>query len=512
MNYNVTRTDRIMLIGEQLINTCLCLDENGFQNLYLMNNKRDIYNNRRYTKIRYIYNGDSKLHFPHHFFKTIITMNSENLDTLKQFVDKGGIILETRKTSFEENLNSQNYMKDKNDELESTFKKRTLSESLFYKVTYVSDFQPPTKSLPPVDILCYSSQADGIFIHSTVLRDRLKIECGVDSKLVQSSARSYAPVVILEYHPSLSMTHPVAEDVSELLSQGRKVVLENHGTLGEIRKKIAAISNSNLTVTYRSAEIAEIDGTSDYKLVPLVSYRNISLVKSKNVGNIKVGTFGFAGKQKGITDIISLCLKLEIPATVLLGMDPSNQISKVAVKKVVDKYKRNRRIKIVEEGKIIKESKNGLIQILVGNHSDAEIAEQMLNCSHIAFAHRTRMEQSGTINYAKRLCKPIFALDSFQSRIGQVFRFSKFTNLTPFRLIFENVVEEGLSVFRGKNELSKSLLHISRVFASQLKALLKHDSPNINSFMTMSSEDIRDEDGLNYIIEILKDLEVPSIQ
>jgi hypothetical protein len=114
------------------------------------------------------------------------------------------------------------------------------------------------------------------------------------------------------------------------------------------------------------------------------------------------------------------------------------------------------------------------------------------------------MEESGTIKYAKRLLKPIFALDSFQSRIGQVYRFSKFTNLTPFRLIMENVVEVGLAVVRGDLKLSTSIQQISRSIVVQLKALFRHDSPNRKSLVKMSRSNIRDDDGLDYMMAILR--------
>ena len=508
--YGVTKNDRILFLGRKYISLCVKLNESGFRNLYLLDSDRDIYNNPNYVSIRYIYQKNMDMHFPPQFFRAIIVNNSDYDEKLKILVADKGIILVSGYTAksdvIETNgvqqirmaeapyLSSRKHCFQKINEIDTTYN---------FQIVNV-DNRMPNGSVPgKLDILCYSGKEEGIYIHSKILKERLETEYCITVNLTDIAQSVQSHVVIVEYHPGYGHFERLSEDVLSLLNQNVKVILENHGSLRKFSDSLKILIDKGLIVTYRSPEIAELDHIERYSILPVLSYKNINLQKPVKIDGIRFGTFGFIGKQKGTEDIISLAFKLKIHATILLGVSPADL---GAEKKILDferKYGKRKNISIRIYERQISYNANSLVEVLIGNHSDEDIIDAMSRCSHIAFAHRTRLEESGAIKYAKRLSKPIFALDSYQARIGQVKRFSKFTNLTPIRVFKDSLIEALLSYFRGELGFAKLVKSIATIFVKQIKVILHGDYPNAESLKEMQTELFRDEDGLDYLMAIL---------
>ncbi len=506
LNLNVQKTDRILFIGSGNLSLCLHLCNSGYEKLYLIDKERNVYNNPYYTSIRYFYQKDFKLHFPLHFFKVILVSESDFDQNLYNFAKGGGAIIESgfdttgerSKEGVTFDRSSQNTSKDSN-----FYTGTEGPEKSSFRVFKVNN--PETEySLPrKLDIICYSGKEEGIYIHSKILKERLEAEYGILVNLTDTVESVQSSLVIFEYHASSKDSDKFFEDIMLLLNRHDTVILENHGSLKQFSGLLKILIDKGLIVTYRSPEIAEQDHIERYSILPVLSYKNIAIQKPVKIDEIKIGTFGFIGKQKGTEDIISLALKLKVHAELLVGVNPIDPDAEKKINAFKRKYGKRKKISINIYNKQYSNHENDLVNVSIGNHADKDIIDAMSSCSHIAFAHRTRMEESGTIKYAKRLSKPIFALDSYQARIGQVRRFSKFTNLTPFRIIKDTVTEGVLSFFRGQLRFGKLVTVIASIFVRQIKVVLYGESPNTKNLKEMQTFVMRDDDGLDYLIAII---------
>ena len=504
---NILKTDRILFIGSENLALCLHLCGQGYEKLYLIDNKRNVYNNPCYTDVRYFYQKDFKLHFPFHFFKVILVSNPDFDENLYNYTQGSGAII-TSNFTINGKLSAENVSPNALSQITSripNFSKANGSlENSSLHVFKVGNTE--TEDLAPkgLDIICYSEKEEGIYIHSKILKERLETEYGMTVNLTDAVNSVQSSFVVVEYHPGYRHFEKLLEDITSLLNRNTKVILENHGSLRKISDPLKRLIDRGLIVTYRSPEIAEQDHIEQYSILPVLTYKNINIQKSVKTDEIRLGTFGFIGKQKGNEDIISLAFKLKVHATLLLGVNPTDL---GAEKKILDfekKYGKRRNISIRVYDRQISYYDNDLVDVFIGNHTDNDIINTMSRCSHIVFAHRTRMEESGTIKYAKRLSKPIFALDSFQSRIGQVYRFSKFTNLTPFRIAKESIIEESIIFLRERKLLGKSIRMIARTLLTQITVQFFGSSPNIDKLKEMSANTIRDEDGIDYLLALLE--------
>jgi len=510
LGYGISKSHKILFLGKKYIDLCIKLNKLEFRKLYLLDSDRNIYNNPYYTSIRYVYQKDMEMHFPPYFFNVIIVNHSDYDERLRDFVVDRGIIivgLNSVDSSVEE-LNNIRRIKIAEThhyyQKNTKFKKiRNIGSEQNFQVINIDNYSQNRSPLRELDIMCYSTKEEGIYIHSKILKDRLESEYGILANIINSPSMVQSTTVIAEFHSNSGQSDRLIQDIKLLQGQNKRVILENHGTLKDVVHSLKALIDEGLIVTYRSPEIAEFDGIQRYTILPVLTYKNIKPVNHTEIEGAKIGSFGFIGKQKGIGDIISLALKLEIPATLLLGLSPAELNIEKKISNLIKKFGNKKNICIKVFDKFLRTDKSCLVQVSIGYHSDEEIITKMSMCSHIVFAHRTRFEESGTIKYAKRLLKPIFALDSYQARIGQVRRFSKFTRMTPLSLFWEAVIEEGLSVMRGKKNLRQSLDAIFLSLTSQSKAFMVGDIPSKGVLEKMKSGGIRDEDGLDYIVSII---------
>lgn len=508
--HNVGMNDRILFVNPRLINVCAHLCEKGYSKLYFIDSNEKVYDNKHYTKIRYLYEKHFDIHFPRHFFKAIIIDNLYFKPNTETFVSKNGIIIkcgERDGTSISESgINSMGKLGsialNETDEKIENETKKSLSTSFMNTIEVVHDsleFSLPSN----VDILCYSTRSDGIRMYSETLSKRMASEYGINSKVVDSTDLITASIVLVEYHTSQGQIKRIIEDISCLLKADKKVILENHGSLQKFGNKLNEIIDNGPIITYRSTEIAEFDQVNKYTLLPHLSYKTIPLLNPEKINEIRLGTFGFIGKQKGIEDIISLSNNLKVHSTILLGIDPAHTGIGDRESKLIKGCKRKKYVTIHKNGEPVQYYDNALVEIYIGNHDDAKIVEQMAKCSHIVFAHRTRMEQSGTISYAKRFSRPIFALDSLQSRIGQIYRYPKFTNLTPLWIFRDSLVESVVSYRRERKRLNRLISEVSKGATTAFGAMFSRRIPSIGNINELDFREIRDEDGIEYLLHIL---------
>ena len=388
-------------------------------------------------------------------------------------------------------------------------------ESEGYKVNRISRYitviralrSSPLKEIGNngIDLLCYSDKEDGILIHSKILKERLENELSQKVNLIHKVEESASGTVIIEYHHGFQSESSLLSDIDTLNNRGSRIILENHSPIGkELYQKILKLKNERIVVTYRSSEMAYYDEAEVFGVLPVISYVNIPYLKPFQDNVVRIGSFGFLGKQKGIDEIIRLCRRLKLPAILLLGYNPLGSMDKYegTVLNLQSKYRNDRRVKIIENTKWNYDVSDS-INIIYGRFTDEQILFNMSKCSHIAFAHRNRIEESGTMKYAKRLNRPIFALDSYQAKIGQIYRFKKFVWSTPFRIFIDSMTEYGLSLLRNKIKIDKAAGRMFCAFVDFLDQLLLSRSPSMMKIDNIKANQIRDEDGFEYLTHYL---------
>lgn len=499
---NVKKNDRILFISSDNLASCVNLLDNGYTKLYLLSNNKKIYNFPYYTQIRYIYDEKNQIHYPKNFFKIIIMPLCIFKQDILNFIEDGGILIL---------LNSR--AKSEYGMLDDTNIDKLEKEG--YEVNRISGYitiitalrSPPPKEIGNngIDLLCYSIKEDGILIYSRILKERLENELSQKVNLIHKAEESVSGTIIIEYHRGFQSESDLLFDIDTLNKKGSSIILENHSPIGkELYQKILKLGSERVVVTYRSSEMAYNDQAKVFGILPHISYVNIPYMEPFQESNIRIGSFGFLGKQKGVDEIIRLCRRLKLPAILLLGYNPLGSMDKYerAISNLKSKYIDDKRVKIIENTKW-NYNVSDSINIIYGRFTDEQILFNMSKCSHIAFAHRNRIEESGTMKYAKRLNRPIFALDSYQAKIGQIYRFKKFVWSTPFRIFIDSMTEYGLSLLRNKIKIDKAAGRMFCAFVDFLDQLLLSRSPSAVKIMNLKANHIRDEDGFEYLTHYL---------
>lgn len=499
-NTGVLKEDRILIVSDTLLHISQKLHDLGYKKLYLVSNRKSVYDSPYYTRIKYVYGDLRNLHYPEYFFKVIIVPYSLfSIETLK-LLDREGIVivLFSWAKGHAEKLKLNLQISKECEDFDVKYKQRYI---LIRAVKPVYNL----KKIPNIDILCYSYVDDGILIHSKLLKKRLEEEYDFTARIIHNIEELTSNVVIIEYHRGFGLDEKLLTDVSTIVKKGSKVVLENHSPIGfQLYSKLEIVGGQDLIVTYRSTEIAKKDRASSFKLFPVLNYTQIPLQEPFNDSIIRIGTFGFAGKGKGIDDLIDLCKKLNVPAIMLLGINPldSNGHSKAVIGKLISKYSKYADINFLEHN-VNTNYDLSRLNVIIGTFSDNDIINYMANCSHIAFAHRSRLEESGTMKYAKRLNRPVFALDSFQSRVSQVYRYRRFTRSSPFRILMDSLTESVLDFKRGRSRLGDVAEEFIHSVLDFLGRSFTFNFPTRKTLLSLNDRYIRDEDGLDYLVKIL---------
>lgn len=501
---NLKENHRILIVSGSLTYISDTLLKEGYKKLYLLDNKKSVYSVPYHTKIKCSYEKNLQLFYPKHFFNAIITNGSKFRKTMINFIQEGGqiIILNIIKNS-----SSKNKLSNKLSSLDRMAFTVTIGQNhiLITKISKSSEINSNVKHRN-VDILCYSRKEEGILVHSRILKSRLENELGFNVTIKHGLDEKMADVIIIEYHRNLKLDHELLQNIKELIRNSETVILETHSPIGsDLYTKLMGASENKLYITYRSSEVSEMDRANNYTILPVLSYTNIPKLEPIKTDKIRIGTFGFFGKRKGTLEVIELCLRLRIPAILLLGLSPLGSANSFE-EEIFDLKKKFDKLNELnfcssEEQNYIDVNK---INILYGKFSDEQIIYFMSMCSHIAFSHRSRLEESGTIKYAKRLNRPIFALDSYQAKQGQVYIFKKFSKTTPFYVFKDSMTEAALNFLRRRISYKESISEILESFIILVDQLIFGKIPTLDEIKSLKAEDIMDDDGFEYLTRILK--------
>jgi len=157
----------------------------------------------------------------------------------------------------------------------------------------------------------------------------------------------------------------------------------------------------------RDNEIARIAGLSKYTIMPLSAFPT-SFCSNNTADEIVIGSFGYATKSKNYDKICELAIRLNVRAILLLGVNN------------VTKYSESQSFELAQS--IARKYQSDKIRIKIGNFSQGQIREAMLECSHIVFAQDSVFGSTASMRLAISIGKPVIATDTFQSRDSQVYR------------------------------------------------------------------------------------------
>ncbi len=254
---------------------------------------------------------------------------------------------------------------------------------------------------------------------------------------------------------------------------------------------------------YRANEVAEADHVSSYTLFPHLSYLNVPELPKRNVP-CRLGSFGFASRGKRHEELILAARRLRIPLTLLLSIN-----TEVGEKVAED---------MGQYAASLQRRSGRDVELVCGFFSYEEIEQRLADCSHLIFTTEGALSNSGSMQLAKRLKKPILSLESFQAQQAQVHQFGSLISgsaAVGMQLIFissrlKYVIEERPEI---AGRLLKSLLRSKtrggairfgmRTLRDLFRVASSNREPITREFVETHTELSRDEDGLQYLYNVL---------
>ena len=496
IQFTSSNKDKIIQLGYNNKNYTLPLLDFGYQSLYLINKSNSVYNLNFYTKIKYLYGFPGDTHFPDSLFSIVILpipRKVENLEIIfKEAVricGNGGkiiLILENVKQVKQKDLidrvlrqslvGTDSYLEEKDGLLLVTLNKSGKESSGNYV---------PSE----MDIISYSSGRGGISAYCDTLSKRLFQEYGIKMNLIEKTKDSKCGLVILEYHNLLPKAGNIVEDVRYLSNLGKRVIIECHSIMG-MESDILSEVERRAMICYRSNENAEYDGCVKYSLLPLISYNHVYPTESKKSKGIILGSFGYPFEHKRIEDLILLSNKQRIKLNLFLSVNDETQSNKIVTSSI-----------LVE----LKKSNSTYVDITTDYLPDKELADRLSCCSHLVFANKGGMDSSGTMQFAKRIGKPIVAIDSYQSRQAQVSRVNYFTG--RLHSMKEEAKTAAMNLMQHKRRKQPLLKFLSELtlFVRAVAGIIVSLPVNVSFFENLRDVP-RDEDGLDYLITLIRNI------
>lgn len=535
---NLPKTARIVNLGAYNDATLWALNQSGYRNLYGIDLNEDIYNTRFYTQIRYQYGNIEDTHFPSNFFDGALSLSviEHNVD-LEKFLKELARILKVnspllitadfsiKKThphspdkvfSYEEILRfigmaeSHGFVPLFEKKKLKGFKKYDSYRPVHWSgVDYNFIFlgfrlakkDRQTNPIPRgVSVISYSKGKNGgINRYATTLAKRLKKEYKINAEIVDTTKEAKYNTVVIE-EQALCSDQKLKEEVSYLRSKGSDIFIEIHDSIKNADKKIVNYIEKNTTLLYRCNEMAENDGIKKYLLMPLVSYKDIPIVRNERTKGICIGTMAYALPNKRLEDIVDLAKRLDVKAKIVLGIN--NEAANVekanaeAIKKIEQLWGNDEDIAISYKGS---KSQDKRIKIRIGSFTHKEDEEELKECTHFIFAQKGSLAPSGSMVFVKRLeNRPIISLDNFQAKQSQVIRI-KLLNDNKQKMIIET------TKFYGRNLLQGNRIHLGNYF-SEIKDILNAEPLSKRSLIESKRYmPIKDEDGLDYLMAIWRE-------
>ena len=507
------------------------LHNQGLDNLYVVNDNPDIYNSPCYTKIRYCFSPTSESHFPSSFFDAVLCSNltdvrvisDHSLDHFSRILKSKGLLIlsppegkrsERRKEpqlvpSTLENVNFTERVSQHGFDILAKENLSTITTqpnethpnhhaSDSYSVVVALRKKNRFESARPqqLSILRYTANRGGISEYINSLSNRLRTELAMDVQVVDDPLNVKYDLVLVEYESGLGRARGLLSDVETLRNRGKTIIIEIHDwlTRSSAMDKAEVRKLENETVlTYRANEVAQKDGVESYYLCPHISYLDVPATPFAEKDELCLGTFGFSTRGKRLHKIVALAKSLNIRTKILASIN--EEYGREECLKVIKELKRDPSVEVLNSSEEHFSGKS-LITVKTGFFTTGEIAKELEECSHIVFAPKTHYWAAGTMTFAKRLSKPIVALDSFQARQAQVIRVDCFVRTQELK--------ESLS------ELWNSVVHFRglalRIRLGQVMVALTGRTVTRSFLIKCSKELSRDEDGMEYLESIMQEI------
>lgn len=492
----IDEDDRILCLNKSLVSEMLNLCRSGYTNLYIALDSNKIYSFPMYTRIRYVYADPMDTHFPPSFFKSVIIQSTDSPLSLQnamthafEILDDNGLLL----------LKMNNISTKEIQFLKEKLASWTQSEAQIH-----GDFIclrkartcVPSRQAPTLTVLCYSQRTGGISEYAGLLTKRLEKEYFYKVQIKSDPNEVSSDVAIIEYESGLKLAPHLIDDIQILRQRGCEVIIEVHDWL--TRSKVLSYGDvlqiqEKSILLYRANELAELDKAKKYYLCPHISYDINFPSYDHSSEEIVLGSFGFGSYSKRFEKIVSLAERLNVKAKLMISKNDEYVDGEKVFYDVLERLASNKNVVFVNED--YKDSMNGKkVFIKTGFFSQKEIVDYLAECTHIIFAHKSRPWSSGVMTFAKRLHKPIVALDSFQARQAQVTRVNSFSRKEEF--------------ITGILGMAKSILALdTRLLLQYMRNVINsmlYPSLTKKSLIELRNELTRDEDGLPYLVKVIR--------
>lgn len=446
----------------------------GYINLYAISSDTRVYRGPFNNQVRYLYGDPRSTHFPNSFFKAVVLEDTQHdkrgavWQEAERIVQDGGAIVSP--------------------------------DGTVEKVE-----KPGPVPVGELDILLTVWGQGGITEYSQVLRERILREWKVKVSVRASSADVEAEHVLVQFENGLPNASRIISDALDLASAGRSVYFDTHSAFSDFGAWNGYLPELEVKtkMLYRANEVAEADSVSRYYLFPHLSYLNVPELPPRSLP-LRLGSFGFAARGKRHEELILATRRLRVPLRLLLSINTevSEKVAEDMSGYVASLQRRSGRD----------------VEVVSGFFSYEEIERRLADCSHLIFTTKSALSNSGSIQLAKRLNKPILSLESFQAQQAQVHQFACLTGgsrAIGMQLVFAS--SRLKYALRERPEMTarllKSLLRretrgaVARFGARSLMALLRTASsrrePISRGFLEAHTELSRDEDGLQYLYNVI---------
>lgn len=468
------KSDRVLVLGQWVSDAVNRLHHSGYSNLYALSPDRAVYGGPHNKKVRYVYGNPTRTHFPSNFFTAVLI--SEGRAGASQ-----GLMPEAWRVTADGGV--------------------VVSQGTHTRVTKTGPVP-----LNEVDILFGLEGRGGISEYTRVMRDRIVREWGVTARIARTKAEVEAQSVIVQFENGLPNAERIILDSLDLAASGHTVYFDVHAAFSDfgVWNGYLPELEANTRMLYRANEVAEADGVEDYSLLPHLSYRNVPELAARRE-RVRLGSFGFASRGKRHEDLIYMARRLRVPLTLLLSVNTE----------VSEKVAEDMRRYIASLQRLAGDG----IEIIDGFFSYEEIEARLARCSHLIFTTKSALSNSGSIQFAKRMNKPILSLASFQAQQAQVHQFDSLTDRrTAVGRQLLSISSRIVYAVRERPETTARVLRSlftrerravalgvgTQLLGDLCRAVSSNRMPISRAFIDEHVELSRDEDGLEYLYHSLR--------
>ena len=508
---NIPRDSRIIELNAAQDATLYALSKLGYDNLYGIDSRDDVYNKRFYTRIRYQKCSVENTHFPPGFFDCAISSTTAPhsadsdiflLETARILKDGGLFLLTSNPTNIKEFVALAGrhgfkpmFKSEKLDCLEAGTNCRPIFLGL--RLIKVGAKQ---KSIPKkVSIISYSQGTKGgINEYAIALSKRLRKEYAMSVEIVKSASDAKYKDVIIQEQLVLCDDNKLKMEIQHLKSKGSRVFVEIHDSMKGADPATMRYIQDNSNVLCRCNEMAVQDRLNKYLLMPLISYKDLPAIAPSKSKQICIGSMGYALSGKRIDEIVNLAKRLGVRAKITMGINTETQSviknNELTIKKI-EALDDGREIGVYYKGT---KEPNRRIRIKLGAFTPNEIEKELSECTHFVFAQKGAIVPSATMAFVKRLQgRPIISLDTFQAKQMQAIRV-KILNPEKRQMIVDTT-KFYIWYFMQVNKIhvKEYLIDVKDIIFSE---------PITKEFLLKSKEllPIKDEDGMDYLICAMK--------